>query len=86
MNKIIFEDLCQNFIEEVNFLILTEKNKFVDIVVSFDKANFGDEKKKKNSITTIEKKTNEVFSKHWKIHQPTVEISTNPPCYCFITC
>ena len=47
MNKIIFEDLCQNFIEEVNFLILTEKNKFVDIVVSFDKANFGDEKKKK---------------------------------------
>ena len=47
MNKIIFEDLCQNFIEEVNFLILTEKNKFVDIVVSFDKANFGNEKKKK---------------------------------------
>ena len=47
MNKIIFEDLCQNFIEEVNFLIPTEKNKFVDIVVSFDKANFGDEKKKK---------------------------------------
>ena len=46
MNKIIFEDLCQNFIE-VNFLIRTEKNKFVDIVVSFDKANFGDEKKKK---------------------------------------
>ena len=46
MNKIIFEDLCQNFIE-VNFLIPTEKNKFVDIVVSFDKANFGDEKKKK---------------------------------------
>ena len=45
MNKIIFEDLCQNFIEEVNFLIPTEKNKFVDIVVSFDKANFGDEKK-----------------------------------------
>ena len=85
MNKIIFEDLCQNFIEEVNFLIPTEKNKFVDIVVSFDKANFGDEKKK-NSITTIEKKTNEVFSKHWKIRQPTVEISTNPPCYCFITC
>ena len=47
MNKIIFEDLCQNFIEEVNFFIPTEKNKFVDIVVSFDKANFGDEKKKK---------------------------------------
>ena len=47
MNTIIFEDLCQNFIEEVNFLIPTEKNKFVDIVVSFDKANFGDEKKKK---------------------------------------
>ena len=56
MNKIIFEDLCQNFIEEVNFLIPTEKNKFVDIVVSFDKANFGDEKKKKILLLLLRKR------------------------------
>ena len=56
MNKIIFEDLCQNFIEEVNFLIPTEKNKFIDIVVSFDKANFGDEKKKNILLLLLRKR------------------------------
>ena len=56
MNKIIFEDLCQNFIEEVNFLIPTEKNKFIDIVVSFDKANFGNEKKKKIILLLFRKR------------------------------
>ena len=72
-----------------------EKNKFVEIshcfegrdfiiFVSFDKANFGNEIN--HFIATIAKKTIEVFSMHWKIDQPTVEISANPPCYCFITC
>ena len=95
MDKIKFEDFCQNFIEEVNFLIPAGNNKFVEIshcfegrdfiiFVPFDKTNFGIEIK--HFIATIAKKTSEVFSKHWKIHQPTVEISTNPPCHRLITC
>ena len=83
------------FVEVIKKLIPVEKNKFLDIshccegrdfiiFVFFDKANFGNEIK--HFIATIAKKTNAVFSKHWKIHQPSVEIGTNPPWCHFITC
>ena len=41
---------------------------------------------KQSVCLAIAKKTGEVFSKHWKVHQPIVELGANPPCHCFITC
>ena len=79
-------------------MIPAKKNKFAEIshcfegrdfiiFVSFDKANFGNEIKHflllfANSFCYYFLR----ISKYWKIHQPTIEISTNPPCYRFITC
>ena len=52
--EIVFEDFCKNLIEEVKFLVPTEKKEFVKIshcfdeedfitFVSFDKYNFDDQ-------------------------------------------